>query len=243
MALFCRNVKLFRPCSQWNISSLQERINSHGLVKIRAFHDSNDRYKLIPNLMDFPVPTTPRFTNTIRNFIFSNFIIKPYYDNEFDKSNFLEGAKSAVEFISQSLSEGDFETLEESDTVSEECLRKLKISVALFTQLQRERLFVSQKDIFYNFIYQIGVILDDEDPKKRHVEITYVAHTIPNLDEMMDSPKLSFDDIKKAGIEHDTGPIVLACRFIRNYSKGSVSDSWTLNAINYSVIKDKASNH
>ena len=193
--------------------------------------------------MDFPVPTYPRLTNTIRNFIFSNFIIKPYYDSQFDKSNFLEGAKYAVEFVSQSLSEGDFETLEDSNVISEECLRKLKISVALFTHLQRERLYVSQKDIFYNFIYQIGVILDDEDPKKRHVEITYVAHTIPNLEEMVDSPSLSFDDIKKAGIEHDTGPIVLACRFIRNYSKGSVSDSWTLNAINYSVIKDKALNH
>ena len=147
-----------------------------------------------------------------------------------------------MDFVSQCLSEGDFETLEESDVVSDDCLRKLKISLALFSHLQRERLYVSQKDIFYNFIYQIGVILNDDDPKQRHVEITYVAHTIPNLDEMVDSPSLSFDDIKKAGIEHDTGPIILACRFIRNYSKG-VSDSWTLNAINYSVIKDKAISH
>ena len=202
-------------------------------------HDSNDRYKLIPSLMNFPVPFRPKISHTLRNFIFCHFIIKPYYDPEFNQANFLDGAKSAVEFVSQCLSEGDLNTLKESDVISDECLHELNLNLSLFSHNQSQRLLVNRKDIFYNFVYQIGVILDDHDVKKRHVEVTYVAHAIPNLKDLMDEESLSFQEVHKANMEHETGPIVLACRFIRNYSKG-VEDSWTINALNYLCIKDKA---
>ena len=44
--------------------------------------------------------------------------------------------------------------------------------------LLKERLAVSTEDIWYHFIYQIGVIMDDHDPTNRQVEITYIAHHI-----------------------------------------------------------------
>ena len=145
------------------------------LTSTRQFHDSNDRYKLIPSLMDFPVPVRPKFSHTIRNFIFSQFIIRPYYDQEFRPADFLDGAKSAVDFVSQCLSEGDLDAIEDSDVITDSCLHQLKLNLSLFSHNQQERLFISKNDIFYNFIYQIGVILDDHDAKKRHVEITYVV--------------------------------------------------------------------
>ena len=218
--------KKYSPCQ--DVSSIR-----------RSSHDSRDRYKLIPSLMNFPVPLRPRFSHAIRNFIFCHFIIKPYYDPEFNQADFLDGAKSAVDFVSKCLSEGDLNTLEESDVISDECLNELNLNLSLFSHHQSQRLLVNRKDIFYNFIYQIGVILDDHDVKKRHVEVTYVAHAIPNLKDLMDEESLSFQDVHRINIEHETGPIVLACRFIRDYSKG-VEDSWTINALNYLCIKDKA---
>ena len=189
------------------------------------------------------MPTYPKLTHSIRNFILANLIIRPYYDPEFSKATFLEGAKTAVEFVSQCLSEGDLDALEDSKVLSTEALRQINLNLSTFTHNQRENLYINQKDIFYNFIYQIGVILDDNDPKQRQVEITYVAHSIPNLDEIAEhTTDLSIESLKKFGVEHETGPVILACRFIRDYSKG-VKDSWTMNAINYLCIKDKANHY
>ena len=61
-----------------------------------------------------------------RNFFFANFLIRPYFDHSFNKSDFLDGAKSAVEFVSNCLATGDLESLEESKAVTPECL-KVKI--------------------------------------------------------------------------------------------------------------------
>lgn len=64
--------------------------------------------------------------------------------------------------------------------------------------VQRERLHVAKKDIFYNFIYQIGVMMnDDEEKPTRHVEITYVAHQIRNLDEKAEQMPMSLEGMRQ----------------------------------------------
>ena len=68
-----------------------------------------------------------------RNFFFTNFLIRPYFDSSFNKSNFLDGAKSAVEFVSNCLATGDLESLEESKTVTPECLKvNIRLKKCLF---------------------------------------------------------------------------------------------------------------
>ena len=57
---------------------------------------------------------------------FTHFLIRPYFDNDFNKADFLDGAKAAVEFVSNCLSSGDLEALEESKAVSPECLKVSK---------------------------------------------------------------------------------------------------------------------
>ena len=59
----------------------------------------------------------------LRNFFFTHFLIRPYFDGAFAKSDFLDGAKAAVEFVSQCISSGDLQTLEESKTITPECLK------------------------------------------------------------------------------------------------------------------------
>ncbi len=145
--------------------------------------------------------------------------------------------------------------------MTKDCIYELKRNVSLFTEQQRQRLAVSKDDYISSFIYQIGIMFDDNqepgsflrlmsvffrnitwfsdenNPQVRHVEVTYVAHLMPNYKELVnkfDSFGQLNEEVKKRG-----GPIVVNYRFIRNYTKG-VEDSWTLNALNHFYLYEAA---
>lgn len=51
----------------------------------------------LPPLMNFPQIIWPSIIKSIRNFILTTFIIKPYMDREFNIPDFVDGSKKAVE--------------------------------------------------------------------------------------------------------------------------------------------------
>lgn len=51
----------------------------------------------LPPLMSFPEIVWPSAIKTIRNWIFSNVIVTPHLDKDFNMHDFVEGAKQAVE--------------------------------------------------------------------------------------------------------------------------------------------------
>lgn len=51
----------------------------------------------LPPLMNFPQIIWPSLIKSIRNFILTTFIIKPYMDREFNLPDFVYGSKKAVE--------------------------------------------------------------------------------------------------------------------------------------------------
>lgn len=51
----------------------------------------------LPTVMQFPNIIWPSVLKTIKNWIMVNFIIKPYFDREFDMSDFVGGTKHALE--------------------------------------------------------------------------------------------------------------------------------------------------
>lgn len=51
----------------------------------------------LPPLMKFPEIVWPSLWKSLRNFILTNFIIKPYFDREFNLPDFITGTKKAVE--------------------------------------------------------------------------------------------------------------------------------------------------
>lgn len=53
--------------------------------------------KLPPLMPDFPKIVWPSLLKSIRNFILATFIIKPYFDKEFNLPDFVAGSKKAVE--------------------------------------------------------------------------------------------------------------------------------------------------
>lgn len=148
----------------------------------------------------------------------------------------MDGAKSAVEFVSNKIAEGEFEKLKESKVLTEDCFRDVVLNSSNFSMDQLRQIALSKEDIIFNFMYQIGVILDD-DRNTRHVEITYTAHYKPeqNRDTFASDERPDFETFQRS-------IVVLTYRFIRDYSKG-VEDSWTINALNHVSMKDVLDGH
>lgn len=53
--------------------------------------------KSLPQLMSFPQIVWPSVFKTIKNWIMINFIIRPYFDNEFNVNDFVAGTKHALQ--------------------------------------------------------------------------------------------------------------------------------------------------
>lgn len=58
--------------------------------------------KSLPKLMSFPQIVWPSVFKTVKNWIMINFIIRPYFDNDFNVNDFVAGTKHALQvcFIS-----------------------------------------------------------------------------------------------------------------------------------------------
>ena len=237
-------------------TSRQKRIEPCLIVGSKrnlSFNDggNEDNRQFIPKLMNMEMRLVPSLMHRIRNFFFEHGIIRPYFDPDFSKHNFLKGAKSAIEFVSSCIAEGDYTTLKESQVLTEDCLREIIMNMTLVSPENRRKIAVKQEDIQLNFIYQIGVMLEDDPKPTRHVEITYVAHVL--TDDLIDSAENKEDMLRNAIgnqeyknlriLESDIFlffnldyQILVNYRFIRNYTKG-VEDSWTINALNHITLR------
>lgn len=73
----------------------------HGLLPIihRKYSTDNEnrRSKQLPTLMEFPKLIWPSLLKTIKNWILVNFIVRPYFDHEFNMPGFVNGSKQAIQ--------------------------------------------------------------------------------------------------------------------------------------------------
>ncbi|CAH2058128.1 unnamed protein product, partial [Iphiclides podalirius] len=181
----------------------------------------------LPQLMEFPPVIWPSLIKYIKNWMFANFIIRPYFDQDFSLSDFIEASKHAVQVVSECLQKSDFKTLE--GLVEKEAIAALKNAISSLSVSQRQMLAIDKEDIFYAFPYQVGVMFDDSD--KRWVEITMCYHVLKGMKQMQESgevPPISL------GVqpEFQDKIFILNYRFIREFTKG-VEDSWWVNIVNH----------
>ncbi|KAI5634277.1 hypothetical protein NE865_13006 [Phthorimaea operculella] len=181
----------------------------------------------LPQLMEFPPIMWPSFINFVKNWMFANFIIRPYFDNEFNLHEFIEASKHAVQVVSDALQRSDFASLE--GLVEKEAIATLKKAVSNLSMSQRQLLAVTKDDIFYAFPYQVGVMFDDAD--KRWVEITMCYHVMRGLKQMQETGDLPPISIGLQP-EYQEKLFILNYRFIREFTKG-VEDSWWVNIVNH----------
>ncbi|KAI8423647.1 hypothetical protein MSG28_012701 [Choristoneura fumiferana] len=177
--------------------------------------------------MEFPPVVWPSFIKFIKNWMFANLIIRPYFEPEFSLSEFIEASKHAVQVVSEALQKSDFKSLE--GLVDKEAIAALKTAVSQLSVTQRQLLSIEKEDIFYAFPYQVGVMFDESD--KRWVEITMCYHVLRGLKQMQETGDLPPVTL---GVqpEYQDKIFILNYRFIREFTKG-VEDSWWVNIVNH----------
>jgi len=168
----------------------------------------------------------------------SKTLITPYFDNDFSMRDFSDGAKHAAATVSNDLAEGDFENMK--NYLTPDCLETVEKSISLFNVAERAALAIDGKDIFFSFVYQIGILMEDHPTEEnkyiRHAEITWVGQHFPNYQDVIEECGGNPLEVKKY-MDQYGGPQVLNYRFIKDFTKG-VEDSWTINALNHFMILD-----
>ncbi|XP_050296342.1 m-AAA protease-interacting protein 1, mitochondrial [Anthonomus grandis grandis] len=201
----------------------------------RLFSDENKENQVsshtkLPPLMDVPVRPWPSILKSFKNFFVTALIIKPYFDPEFNLSDFVQGSKRAVQVVSHKLAKGqDLEGLVTSDLIP-----KLQERVSNMSVGQRDLIPVNEEDIIYTFPYEIGVIVKElatSNVQQRFVEITMIYHVLKGLSQIKSGvEKLPMN----VGLLPDYQDKISICnyRFVKEFTKGVESD-WTVNLLNH----------
>ncbi|KAH8283585.1 hypothetical protein KR018_008300 [Drosophila ironensis] len=194
----------------------------------------------LPRLMDFPEIIWPSALNTLKNWITIQFIIRPYFDSEFQLKDFIFGAKQALQatcvcppqkVVSSRLMGGDLDALE--TLVAPEAIAELRPVIQKLSMAQRRQLEIRESDIYLSFPYQVGIMFDEANDKlqKRFVEVTMVFHVMRGLSEMRERG----EEIPwNMGTLPEYQDKVFICnyRFIKEFTAGQQSD-WTINVANH----------
>ncbi|XP_055373475.1 uncharacterized protein LOC129606883 isoform X2 [Condylostylus longicornis] len=184
----------------------------------------DEKSRKLPTLMQFPEIVWPSFLKSIKNWIMINFVIRPYFDREFELADFITGTQQALQVVSNALSDGDFNSLE--DIVDPSAVAELKTVLAQMSLSQRSELRVAKEDIYFTFPYQVGVMFDESNEKiqKRWVEITMIFHVFRGLKDFQEK----------------LGSTKFIIRFIKEFTQG-VESSWVVNVVNHFKPEDSMS--
>ncbi|XP_063698463.1 m-AAA protease-interacting protein 1, mitochondrial [Culicoides brevitarsis] len=203
----------------------------------RLFSTSARNCQVIPPLMEFDKVLWPSVIQTVKNFFLVNLIIRPYFDNDFDIGEFVEGSKQALCIISSTLASGtDLDSLR--GLVTQDALNEIKNSVSRMSVAQRNKLAVDKEDIYFCFPYQVGIMFDETDSvQKRWVEITMVYHVHRGVAELKARGEpITLNLASKPEMEEKFS--VCNYRFIKEFTKDQHSD-WVVNIANHFCPSDK----
>lgn len=147
---------------QWVVKPI---FSSHGLssnndFKLhgrRSFCQETKPRKM--HLMDFPLIIWPNIIKTIKNWIYTTLIIRPYLDPEFNLTAFVEGSKLAAAVVSNRLAAGKLNELE--GLVTPDCLEALRKNISVLNAKQRQDIGLSERDIYFSFPYELGILFEE----------------------------------------------------------------------------------
>ena len=225
-------LKLLRPNPPVTMPLLMTDNNKiSNSITANGYCSSTDRNPL--QLMDIPARIWPHALKSIRN-LFFNFLIRTYYDSNYSARSLLDGSRQAVVNVSNLISNGNFDGLE--NLVEKESVIEIKNNYGRLSNNQKSLIAIDLQDIFYHFIYEVGIIFDDST-KRQFVEVTTVMHGVhgiieksKGLDDDRMSKKEAFDDHKK-------DYFICNYSFIRELTRGADAD-WTISRLNHFLVYD-----
>lgn len=93
--------RTFRLCDRITYKKIQIPVTSTcPVIQLRNYCEDRSGApgtRKLPQLMEFPPIVWPSFIKFIKNWMFANFIIRPYFDQEFSLHEFIEASKHAVQ--------------------------------------------------------------------------------------------------------------------------------------------------
>uniref|UniRef100_A0A1Y1K2U6 Uncharacterized protein n=1 Tax=Photinus pyralis TaxID=7054 RepID=A0A1Y1K2U6_PHOPY len=94
-----RTISNFNITSNYSTKSNKNHRNAsvYEVCKRLLSSEGEKPRRKLPQLMNFPEIVWPSLLKSMRNFILSTFIIKPYMDGDFSIPQFVKGSKKAVE--------------------------------------------------------------------------------------------------------------------------------------------------
>ncbi|XP_014679789.1 PREDICTED: uncharacterized protein C2orf47 homolog, mitochondrial-like [Priapulus caudatus] len=177
-------------------------------------------------LMDVDDIVWPNLWKTIKNQIYYK-LVQIYFDNKFSITEFTDGTKQAFSYVSNLLSDGKFDELEDEKLVTGEALREVRWNYNKLDLKQKMLLAVPTSDIYFAFPYEVEIIYDEEKGKK-FLEIMMVFHCFKGLDTFKKSSEATFNELQ----QNKSNITIANYRFIREYTKG-VNGNWTINVLNH----------
>lgn len=90
----------FRLCDRFAYISLPKQIpitSTCPVIQFRNYCEDRVEARKLPQLMEFPPIVWPSLLKFIKNWMFANFIIRPYFEQEFSLNEFIEASKHAVQ--------------------------------------------------------------------------------------------------------------------------------------------------
>ena len=112
--------------------------------------------KFTNSVTEFVVEDIPIF-DQIRNKILIHGIIQPTMDAKFHDQEIFDEMKPKIEFVCQRLSERDFESIEDSNYLTDYFCHELMANSSNFSSKQRERLgTVKEEDFVTSLIHRVN---------------------------------------------------------------------------------------
>ncbi|XP_051260011.1 m-AAA protease-interacting protein 1, mitochondrial [Dicentrarchus labrax] len=160
------------------------------------------------------------------------FLIRAYFDKEFNREEFTEGATQAFSHVSRLLSQCKFEALE--GLVAEDLIGKLEEKCNQLSSTHKKALSAESDEIMYTAPGDVGIHYDDNGRKFVSILMRFWYLTSARL------PDDTLEDfISQMGFGGKGKRLLTAnYEFQREFTKGAPPD-WTITRVEHSKLLDK----
>ncbi|XP_053554702.1 m-AAA protease-interacting protein 1, mitochondrial [Bombina bombina] len=164
------------------------------------------------------------------------FLIRAYFDRDFNIEEFTAGAKQAFTLVSRLLSERKFDALE--NLVDNEVLQEVQEKCSLLPDNHRVALAADSNDIMYTTTGDVAIYYDDNGRKFVSILMRFWYFTCADLpDENLEGTKV-FQVAMGDGTAKDSKRLLTAnYEFRREFSQG-VKPDWIITRIEHSKLLD-----
>ncbi|XP_063285944.1 m-AAA protease-interacting protein 1, mitochondrial [Pelobates fuscus] len=164
------------------------------------------------------------------------FLIRAYFDKDFNVAEFTEGAKQAFTLVSKLMSERKFEELE--NLVTNETIRDVQEKCTLLPDNHRDALAASSDDIMYSTTGDVAIYYDDNGRKFVSILMRFWYLTYADLpDENLEGTKVFQVVVGDKNVKDTKRLLTANYEFRREFTQG-VKPNWIITRIEHPKLLD-----